>query len=757
MKNGLIVITFILMLSCSSCQICRSLGFPCKNPPCTTYTYEEESETKAVNTEVFNTIFDPLPESVKNHFDDNFNTELQQYAIRYSPKQTEINLRLQLSLRPQRLPHIPDFTMPLRFESRYDGYVTHYQLRSPKTLHEGQAFVLILGALKTSLADMNYTRDDWVLHIPSRPNMNYQLVAEGDLWSIVNDIQELYPQLKTLPHYLVGLGDAADAALYFANRYRCHFHGVAFSGGKLGKGLPNLDSLPVVYFPSESEPHSSVWGQHHLITSLNIRGNNNAKVITGTLSQAITTLASCAPTSTLTPFIFEDYSDAQIWPWLRVTAKKSEKEPVIATSTINGDELVLNIPNASSVNINRSEAMGFPAAVNKIRFNENLFAFQHRTESIILGEEEIHHSSNKKSNTPPEFRNFFCHEPLYIVYQDQGASALYLQQAAVFADALSKLKLLGFPSVNIQLPLLPLSEYHSEQLPDHRIIAIGQPYTLSKLLSTNESYYPVTVGPEGVRLRYHSLSLPFSRFDGVAYKLTYPPEKEGPLKLAMLLAAHNEKGLQVLSQHYLSATALYRSSDLRLWIQQDQSYLLAGEYHFDSYWGCSDCPSAELEIPPISKSVWEEYFRELLIAESRLPTMIISPIVDEQLSPPTNLTIASLCDYAPERHFAVVHFTRETPPNVVRRLINNIDNAVFMGFNDLNPATVAGLAKIVKHKQSVLVDAQVIEALSATERGCLDYFLFPYSLHEMIIKKFIADKTLIGKELIKLNNYLADY
>jgi len=731
----------LILTTFTSCAVGRWFG---KNPG-RSPSYEEVKYAEVEESVALRELFATLPKEVTDCFDDDFFVTLSRRFSGAKEQQIELILRRQLTRDPDAMPFIPDFTMPLRHESVYDSFVSSYQLRTPQ---DGDGpLVLLFGELNTPLEQLSYSRSDWLLHIPSRPGLNYQLVAEGDAWHALNDVYRLYPELKKRPVYLVGLGDGGDAALYFANHYRSRFAGVAFSESRLGFDLPNLDRFPTVHFGNSHA--SSPWGNKRLIALLQERGNTNAKSISGGIDDAVSALTTSRPPP-IAPFTFTDYNDANAYRWLRVLGKKSEKEPVTIKGHFNGDELVLEAPNASSVEIQSS----LPKGVSRVRFNGQIFAFN-AAKTAILGDEEVPYSAHKKVDTPAAFKNFFCKEPVYIVYQDKASDDLYLENVKNFADAIAKLKIVGFPAVDVNLPTVPLSQYIPDNLPDHRAIFIGTPEKLSRQLTNEPSYYPVNFSRGGVKVLYRQLPLAKNGFDAVAYGLTYPPEKPSPLKLALLLCADNDKGLQILSQHYLSATTLYRSSDLRLWLQEDQQYSLAAEYTFDSYWSGSSFSSAEVSVPPMSASVWEEYLKELIISQSRLATFVIRPVIDERLTPPTVLSASTLAQYIPDRHFAILR-TKGTPPAVIKNLMSTIDEVSVSGLPTNSPASTEGVAVILRHKGGIVIDADTLSSLTPQELTKINYQLLPYSLHEMIMNRFTQDREAFGKELIRLGNYIAE-
>jgi len=240
-KSAFIIALLTLCCSCTSNKQPLSTNTDTAKTSITPKTSEEWKELKSH--------WNKLPQSLRDKFDDTFFTQCEQFYNGPLGRKLKKKCMLAFATKTPSMPLFPGFPTPLKEKSPYDSYQIHYQLQAPLNPDNSKAWVLLLSEQPPTLPPLS---DVWILWVPTRPHMNYQLTAEGDLWHIVDVATNLYPQLTSLPCYLIGEDNASDAALYFANHYRYRFAGVAFSGGRLGLSLPNLDSMPVVYFPSNS-------------------------------------------------------------------------------------------------------------------------------------------------------------------------------------------------------------------------------------------------------------------------------------------------------------------------------------------------------------------------------------------------------------------------------------------------------------------------------------------------------------------------
>lgn len=683
----------LVFLFMSSCQWIQPLFYH-RVPTCPAPVVTEHETTAEPEN-----IVRALPLSFGEHVGGDLSQVLQRQH-----DQVLVDLRHQMTARPDTPPLFHGCTVSMNFESRYDAYVTRASVRYPIE-GDGNAVVLLLGELPFSLEQLPYSRNDWLIHVPSRPNLSYQLVAEGDLWGHLDAVVDFYPFLANLPWYVIGFGDAADAALMIANEYRYRFHGVAINGGKMGWNVPNLDHFPVVFF-EEGAVEASPFGGKRFIATLQARGNKVAYNVPGNMEAAVRLLTTLQP-SPVALDVFEDYRYSKTSSWLQVLAKRSEKEPARVKVSRHEDTLVITAPNVVGARINRADG-AFPGGVTRVRFNDETYTFAGSLGVMTLGEDQI--SLPSKADVPSGLLNFFRCEPIYVLYQDQDASEDFIQKAHSIADAVGALQFEGIPRSEVKIPVLPLSQYHTDSLPPHRIIAIGKRGPLEGLLTSREGYLPLRVSQDGVFVNGRRHEMPFYRFGGLASGLIYPPERSGNLRLALLLVADDPKGLQTLSQNYLSATALYRLSDLRLWVEHQDMYHFAGEVTFDGWWGNQDVPSLSLEVPVLSRETWNRAIHDLL-AEATGGATSSKALLESSLPPPTHVTPGTLKQFVGDTHFLVVE-----------------DRA--------------------RHEKS-LVSVRDWEAMRPEERVSLDGILFPYSTYDVVVRDFRRDTTAFGKKLLK--------
>lgn len=659
----------------------------------------------------------------------------------------------QLRDNPKRLPIFPGVNIPLHFISPYDSYTSTYSIKAPRNANNTHSVVLLLG--EECISQQNHLESDqfWSISIPSRPHMNYQLLSEGDFWNILEEIYDLYPQLRLAKTYLIGMGESSDAALLFANNYRGHFQGLAFSESRLGLTLPNLDHFPIVHFKKPSSIDSSPWGGKRLIDRLKMRNNMQAQSIDGGIQEAALQLISLSQESTdIAPYTFENYQYSQITPWLTVMSKKSERTPTTLSAKIVGEEIHVDAPNVKSLKITPSPSLPFFKKIKRLILNDRVFniPIKHKNTLYIYDDSPLP-VWKRKTTIPGGLVNFFRKEPLYILFQDQGAEKSFLLEVKNFAKTFSQLKFFGFPPLQAKLPIIALSQYSPESLPAHRIIAIGQNSFIKPILEKKEGYLP---NPQ--KRIYKPLK------NQIAFGIVYPPEQASSLKLALLLSAEDILGLKVLQDYYTSATSLYNEADFLVWEKKENDYTLLEEETFNSFWKKSSPSTLLIQTPPQKQIVWESYLEELLIQESRIGKMVITPLIDSNLSVPSLLTYESLYLSIPEKHFAVVTLKGSTAHLLADKLFSAMDNPVIKGFsndlfsNDSSKQEHSIFLRRMKKDERVkmLVDSSALESLSPEETQLLDYYIFPYSLQEMLLKKISFDRENFGKDFLRLANAL---
>ncbi len=636
----------------------------------------------------------------------------------------------QLEQQPEAFPIIPSTQLFFRYTSRYDSFPLEYSVRAPEEPRESSSLFLLLG--DSDLYKEDYSKTGaWVVTIPSRPNMNYQLLAEGDFWLLVDELLTVYPHLKQFPKYLVGIGKTADAALLFANHYRGSFSGIAFSASRLGLDLPNLDKFPVVHFSSKQDSFASPWGGNKLIKRLQARGNAHAVAINGGLSKAINLLKEQQiDNSRIEPYTFEDYQHAEVNSWLKVLTKRTEKDPVKLSALVDDQELIINAPNVTGVEITRSKLLGFPEGVKKIRLNHTSFPLPDSSQIKVKFLEEEGSYWKSKIQVPGGLLNFFRNERVYIVYQDSNATDDYLREASQLAQTFSTLAFYGFPTLNAKLPVIPLSKYHPKALPPHRTILIGKSSYLEPVLEESANYLPV------------------DDKEGTAYGLIYPPEKTMPLKLAFLLASDDQEGLQTLSRRYISATALFDDADLAVWMRVDDEYNLIKEETFNSFWKPTSPSSLLIVTPPSRNAVWERYLQELIIEESGTPNLAITSCIDTQLTLPSRITFADLERVVPNKYLASL--------NLKGYLGRALKNKLIAAMDDPTPLQIDNTVFETDDEVRIVVDASVLGELSKEEISLLDYQILPYSCKELLLRKIEQERGLFSRDFLRIANLVEE-
>lgn len=747
----------LLCASClqlSSCTSASRSAPPAPQP--TTEVVQPETETLARQ-------FQALPNFQVEKLDNTFPSWLESYAQSHSPQEIKKILNSQLKAKCPQLPLLPEFTYPLRFVSVFDSTVTSYRLRIPKDPHQSKSVVLFLGTeedyLKYGLVDSQ----TWTLWIPSREGMNYQLIAEADLFGALEQAKELFPQLASLPLYIVGAGNGACPALYLANAYRYRFSGVAFTGGDGLLQLPNLDQFPVTSF--SPEPHSStVWSNEQIIDFFKERGNSQAEALNGDLVEALDFLRSSSPSSLL-PYQFRNHRHSRVYPWLRILAKKNESEPVHVSVSMEKNTLHIQAPNASGIEITRDSSSQFPQQISKLRFNGEWVSLSRGNQHLRVGEVPYGAHWKQKSSTPGTLYDFFCHDPVCVIYQDDEASDEYLAQAKFIAEQLAKLNLRGLSQTNVQLPLLPLSSYTPKKQLPHRALFVGMTHKVPQLLESSSStssvpYTPIQLMQRDLYLNQHPLNISLKDADGLAFGLTYPPEDNSSLLLAFALAADDLEGLKALADHYLSVTALYQSSNLNIWIRQKGSYTQTLTYTFDSYWGTSQIPSQEVAIPVLPRKVWISYLEDLLIQSTNQTMMALSPLINPLAPVPTTLGYRSLSPFIPSQNFCIVRCKGRVGLDIVNHLLENTRNPHVTGMQQWlkkESETPQLDPQLVGNKSiEVLMDRDALYFLTPAQRKQISYTPYPYSLQELVSQRARQNPTAMGKELLRVGRAIAE-
>ena len=698
--------------------------------------------------------FDSLPPETKKLLGPAFFETLENYARTPDGLKYLERIQVQASEQPDFLPIFPQLTIPLEYSSKYDGFSHGFFVHAPYDPSKAQSIVIYLG---TEQPDSQLAVDPgaWQVVIPSRPQMNYQLVSEGDFWSILDTLEVTYPQLAQCKRYLVGRGDAANAALFLANHYRSYFQGILFSGGSLGLNLPNLDGISIIHLESDLTPPTAPWGGAKLITRLQSRGNTQAFNRQDKLQNALNDLiltGQAKKAKTLASYSFKDYQYAQAYPWLRVLSKESEARPVAIRGEIKDNTIRIDSPNIRALELSLSPHKGMPSSINRLVLNDEIYAFNPRLQKVVIGTETINSFWKKKVEAPGGFINFFRNEPVYLVYQDENVDTTFKTAAKNLAQSLSQLSLSGLPPLDVKLPVLALSEYRAQYLPPHRVIAIGRSTALKSIVSQNPDYFPLKREPSKLTLNHQSLSLPYKNFDHIAYGIIYPPEENSSLKLALLLCSENTEGLQTLAQHYSSAIALYRPSDFSLWTHNNGRYQLAVEKTFDSYWGQSDIPEAGLRIPYRSRQAWSRFLQNFLVKETGIASLALPTLADNYAPIPMQLSHGELSSFVPDRNFAVLSVNNSKDLSIIAKLLRKIPDLDTYGLDYLDPqSTTQNIPQALNFK--VLLDVTHLNFLAPSELLAIQYQVFPYSFQEMLSHRLEDNPQAMGRDLMRVSDF----
>jgi hypothetical protein len=663
-----------------------------------------------------------------------------------------------LSNKPRSFPLISEITLSLEHKSIVDGGATNYHLRLPDKVKSAQPLVIFLGGPQDFPQDITQVPAA-LAFINSRKGMNYQLLAEADFINTIKDIRLLFPVLKKSPIYLVGQGDHADSALLLANNYFSDIEGLAFSGGKIGLDLKNLDLLPITHYDSKETEKEPPWGGKKFIQTLQKRGNSKANYSTRTLAWVLNELINNKKEAKkITNYTFSDYQFSQVTPWLRVIAKKSEFDPVKVSIKIKEDVLHIDGFNIASCEVHRFHPQ-FPSKVSRIRLNNHLFTFLKNREYLYIGSNSIEPAWNHKSTYSSGFINFFKNEPLFIIYQSEDASVEFLKQAKEMASKLAHLEIVGYPKMNTNISMLTLQEY-LDKTPriDHRAIIIAKENLGKKLIQVSSDYLPISHSSNSLNIFEKEV---YNGNDQYAYGISYPPEAKGALKQALLICANDPQGLETLKGHFTIATAFENTSDLILWRKKEneQAYQRVFETTFNDSWLSSFRSKTLLTTPLFQEKVWKFYLKDLLTEASQTSNLILPPLVDSFIPVPTQLSHKSISSFIPNKYFAKVKISSWRSTRVLNKLLNDMKGPIFLSMGDLLEFDLENNKprfnnKVIKEKKRItfLLEARQLQNLSPKDLSEIDYEILPFSIQELLLQKIMNDKANLGKELITLSN-----
>lgn len=680
-------------------------------------------------SETWQQVLDKLPEQMRSSA-----TEIAKQGPK---KQLPRNLLQQLEKHPDKVPYFSGTWLPLEHRSLYDDLLVRYQFLAPKKPDKAKRLIIALADSEaTWLKDLD-NLGSFVIAIPTRPMMSYQMISEGDFWNIWNEVETVYPELVGLPTYLATDAQGADGALFLANNYRSQFQGLAYSGGQLGLELPNLDHFSLIHYAKEKElppAQQSLFGGARLIERLRARGNLSASTIQGNISDALKLLFKSAPQKAWS-FTFSDYAYAQCSDAIRVLSKLNEEEPASLRVNEDGSTLILDTINVSSLEL--SPAAEFTA----IRWNGRTITFQKNTKLLILGEDHLPTNVRRKVENPSGLLNFFRHEPVMVIYQSAGNNSEYLDFAENIAHSLSRLSLLGLPTSNVQLPVVRLEDYRPRELPPHRAIMIGEVERLQKIVETTPGYFPLQAEGSRLLLRGKPHFTSTVPLDKIAFALSYPPERSSPLKLAFILSAKDEEGLQTLSENYLNALSLYSLDDVRVFADQGRGYRYLTKAKWDSYWGFTSIQQDAYAIPPTKPLAWREMVQELMIANSGSDKLAVGSLIREHRSPPVKLSNQEVSAYVQKRHLALVELTAKTAP-LIEQLVGELKQDDLVGIS--LPLDTAEF-----NDQHVVIDARHLSNLTLEDRLALNIRLLPFNTQELVQQRLAEDVRSVGLELVE--------
>ncbi|MDF2550207.1 MAG: hypothetical protein K0S07_1274 [Chlamydiales bacterium] len=647
------------------------------------------------------------------------------------------------------LPFIPNYPLRLKENSLYDNQELHYTFFCPQSPESAQALVICLADDHMSWPKALQQLPVFYLQLPSRQKMSYQLLAEGDFWHCLDSFYALYPELKALPVLLATDPAYADAALLMSHQSRYRFQGLAYSGGRLGANLPNLDQLPIVHYTlSHSTPADHLFSGKRLIERLQSRGNGQARAIEGDVALAISELLQNSSEEAQGSFSFEDYRYARAWEWLKVTSKKNEEEPAFIEYHLQNGELQLKAYNVSSVEI-QGGRNAFFKGIKRLRFNERVIAFSKSTPLIRIGEEDLPEHVHRKSVLPTGVSNFFSLEPLYIVYQSKGASTPYLESVLSTAELFANLAFKGFPSFPCQLPLIPLEEYDSAVLPKHRALLIGKEEAIQPIFG---DHFPMEIKNRALYLNHKKILNLQPGQEQIAYGLQYPTEHDNSLQIAFALVADDERGLKILKDHYLSPANLYRQMDFCLFSQQKNGYRLALTENFDGYFGTSHIPEVLFSLPKTAFSSWELFLRKLLIDSYRTPFLAVGTLVSENRTPPSQITYGEVSRFTVKKNFARVIADTESKPILEKYCLHSLTEADIKALKDVLVKEHGSWRLKPDRCQktfALLLEESRLLSLPTHLLAQLKLEVMPFDLQELALKAFKEDGLKAGQEILK--------
>lgn len=672
----------------------------------------------------------------KSYFCTESSPALLKYLERLPLTEKEALLK-EIKKSPEKTPSFPGAVLPLSYSSPYDSYKYIYHIHYPLCPEKARSVVINLKDSSDLSLDIS-ANDRWVIEIESRKNLNFQLLAEGDLIHFISELRQLYSEIASLPIYLTGQNEEATAALYLANNY-CHlFQGIAISEMNSGLGMANLDHVPIALFrPLPTAAKFETFNP--LLQRLKQRGNLNISEKSQHINDAISFLENASAKSDPNYFqkSFEDYQFSTVTPWLRVISKKEELDPANIEVEILQEQICISHHNVEQIEL-LPQKMAAYCNAEWIIFDQQAYRIDYTKEKQRIG---LHTESTNtviKADQPGGLINFFRNEPVYIVYEEMEEDPELQNTIEAFTKKISTLDFKGLPKTEVHLPCIPLKQYKADQQQeDHRVIFIGKPSSSKRLFQQDSEFVS-------------NLEVPV-----LCQSLCCPPRKSNsPLKLAFILAANDSQGMQLLSDHYDNILSLHEKSDWIVWQQTEGAYVHPNEIVFDSQWSTQRTPYGGIEIGHIDHTVWQTYMKKIL--QDRYPrcAMILEQDLDEYCLPEKNLSHSSLTRFIPNYSYIKLVLDASTIHTIGNRLLEMYPEATLIHLENLTAKHYITQQRYFP--ENLLTDNQFIEVI--VRGDCLDFFsdkelntisysFLPHSLQELAIETILRKPHTFSKEI----------
>jgi hypothetical protein len=665
----------------------------------------------------------------------------------------EISLRLR-NLSHQ-LPIVADYPLTLRYRSHYDQHEGHYIVRAPRSFDEALGVVIVLGGQERIEELFPTPVPYWIVAVPSaRPVLGYSLLGEGDFLHCLEELAHHYPETTRLPQYLVSTEDHADDALRLANDHRYRFKGLAFTGSLRSTHYPNLDHLPIVCFGSQSRSQGDkLWDGPDFIHRLEERGNTHALVTERSASDSIKLLSGWDEFIGLgAPYSFKDYQYSQAYPWLRVLARQSEAEEASIQATRQEHKLLLDGHNLRAIEITDIEPL-LSAGIQVLHFDGREYPLSRVEAPLRLGQVPKSQISQLKADYPSSLASFYRNEMLVVVYEDNEEDWDYKDACYKLAERFARLRFVGLPEVNAELPLVPASYYQPQRFPKHRAIFVGRPHSFQEHIQWRSEAIALAVSDPSLGHRFEDND----EVDGVsqlAFTGTCAPANTSPLQLGYLVAAPDTEAMTLLAQRLRLATTLLSAEDLTVWTRCHDQMVLAGAQRCNGFYGWSSkTATAKLSVPSQAAEAWENYLRELIVNEAQLDAIALPALVPSSQAAPAELSQQSVTNYVKEREFAIVTLQGSQSAEIGSKLIQDLEPALVWGLEDVIADDRSALSidpvKMRKQTRYCVVDTQRLGRLSAEERERISYTPVGHTLHELVSEQLRTDPYGMSRGLLR--------